>query len=144
MSRKKGRVLAFQALYAYDLGGKSLEELLSLTWHVSEEGEEDDPAPLPQDTQDFARILIAGTINHLAEIDAAIERHLKEDRTIADMHRVSLAILRISVYSLLFQKEIDASIIIDEGITIAKNYGEGNSFKFINALLDNVNKELRT
>lgn len=144
MSRRKGRILAFQALYAYDMGRKSLDELLSLSWYVSGDGEEDEPAPLTQETQDFARILIAGTINHLAEIDALIERHLESGWTIKRVRKVSVAILRISVYSLLFQKETAGSVIIDEAVIIAKRYGDMNSFKFVNALLDNINKELRT
>ena len=32
MSRRKGRILAFQALYSYDVGQMPLEELLKFEW----------------------------------------------------------------------------------------------------------------
>ena len=65
MSRRKGRILAFQALFSYDMGGESLDELLTLKW--AEEN-------LDQETSDFARIIIAGTINHLSDIDELKKR----------------------------------------------------------------------
>jgi N utilization substance protein B len=53
---------------------------------------------------------------------------------------VDLAILRISVYPLLFQKDLHSSIIIDEAIDISKEFGSDDSFKFINAVLDSIRK----
>ena len=50
--------------------------------------------------------------------------------------------MRMSVYSLLYQKDTHASIVIDEAVGIAKEYGAEDSFKFINAVLDKINKGL--
>ena len=72
MSRRKGRILAFQALYSYDVGGESLEQLLKLEWAELKESEKD------ADTVDFARIIISGTINHIEEVDEAIKKHLTQ------------------------------------------------------------------
>ena len=162
MSRRKGRVLAFQALYSYDMGNASLEELLKLEWTHSEpeeppvsaeekkdekntfitgetQAEEEAPAT---DSEVFARLIIAGTINHLAEIDEIIKKHLSAKWDFERLNRVSLAILRISTYSLMYQKEIFPSIVIDEAVAIAKEFGADDAFKFINAVLDNIRKEL--
>lgn len=135
MSRRKGRILAFQALYSYDVGGESLEQLLKLEWADLQESEKD------ADTVDFARILISGTINHIEEIDEVIKRHLTQNWEFSRVNKVSLAILRISSYSLLFQPEIHPTIVIDEAIDIAREYGADESYKFINAVLDNIRKE---
>ena len=135
MSRRKGRILAFQALYSYDVGGESLEQLLKLEWAELKESEKD------ADTVDFARIIISGTINHIEELDEAIKKHLTQNWEFSRVNRVSLAILRISSYSLLFQPEIHPTIVIDEAIDIAREYGADDSYKFINAVLDHIRKE---
>lgn len=135
MSRRKARIMAFQALYSYDVGGESLEELLTLKWTDGE---------INQDVKDFARILISGTINHQEEIDSLIKKHLTGKWEFDRVNRVSVSILRISVFALLYQKETSASIIIDEAIDISKEFGTDDSFKFINAVLDNIRKEIQS
>jgi N utilization substance protein B len=136
VSRRKGRILAVQALYSYDNGGGSLEEVLKLEWEN-----------LPEDdknvaTVDFARALIAGTINHKDEVDEMIKKHLTGNWDFSRINKVSLAILRISTFTLMFQKDVHPSIVIDEAIDIAQDYGTDDSFRFINAVLDNIRKEL--
>lgn len=155
MSRRKGRILAFQALYSYDVGGVNLDDLLKLEWTEndwdSEEKSEDvvsealeikEPVDhADSETEDYARILIAGTINHIEEVDGSIKAHLSAKWDFSRVNKVSLAILRMSVYSLLFQKDLHPTIVIDEAIDIAKQYGTDDSFKFINAVLDSIRKE---
>lgn len=135
MSRRKGRILAFQGLYSWDAGGMTKDDVLTLSWAENDAGE----AVLEQETSAFARILIAGAIENQEQIDNLIKENLKGwdfDR----VNRVSLAILRMSVYALLFQKDIPATIVIDEAIDIAKEYGQDDAFKFVNAVLDNIRK----
>ncbi|MFZ5860430.1 MAG: transcription antitermination factor NusB, partial [Spirochaetota bacterium] len=51
-------------------------------------------------------------------------------------------ILRVGCYSLLYQKDIPAGISIDEAIEIAKEYGSDDSYRFINGVLDGIQKEI--
>ena len=143
MSRRNGRVLTFQALYSYDVGKVPLEELLKFNW--DESFCEDDPAPkaYSQDEMDYARLLITGTINHLEEVDGVIKKHLSESWTIDRLNKVVLAILRMSVYTLMYQKDVPASVVIDEAVAISDDYGTDVSFRFVNAILDTIQKELK-
>ena len=87
----------------------------------------------------FSRLLVSGTIEHIDEIDSVIKANLTNwdfDR----LNKVDLAILRISIYPLLYQKDLHSSIVIDEAIDISKQFGSDDSFKFINAILDSVRK----
>ncbi len=138
MSRRKSRILAFQALYSYDMGKEPLEQLLKLEWANNSEGEGNSA---DTDSNDFARILIAGTINHIAEVDEKIKKHLSAKWEFDRVNKVSLAVLRISVFQILYQKETPATVVIDEAIAIVKKYGSDDAFKFINAVLDNIRKE---
>lgn len=133
--RRKGRILAFQALYAWDVSHLTLETLLDFGWI-----EEDKRERLGEEGIAFPRLLIAGTIEHIAEIDSEIKANLTNwdfDR----LNKVDVAILRMSVYSLLYQKDMHSSIVIDEAIDISKEFGSDDSFKFINAVLDSIRKK---
>lgn len=134
--RRKGRILAFQALYAWDVSKISYESLLDFSWIEDSKRER-----LGEDGIAFPRLIIVGTIEHINEIDSMIREHLNNwdfDR----LNRVDLAILRMSTYSLMYQKDLHHSIVIDEAIDISKEFGSDDSFKFINAVLDNIRKRL--
>ena len=144
MARRKGRILAFQALFSWDMGNKDVASLMDFPWvHAfGQEGEgAGEVSAQPKESETFARLLVAGTIEHIEEIDALIRSHL-DSWEFQRINKVDLAILRISVYPLLYQKDLHPSIVINEAVDISKEYGSDDSFKFVNAVLDNIKKEL--
>ncbi len=137
-SRRKARILAFQALFSWEASGAGVQELVSFSWLDQEKRN-----ALDEGTAVFARLLIAGTIENIDTVDTLIKSHLKNwnfDR----LNRVDLAILRMSVYSLKYQQDIPPSIVIDEAIDIAKEYGTDDSFRFINGVLDAIKKDIQS
>jgi N utilization substance protein B len=164
-SRRKGRILAFQALYSWDAvynssagrgsgrgsnreqatGGPAVEtvkpgipqELLDFSWLES-----DKRAGLDENISNFSRLLIAGTIENIAAIDAIIRSHL-QNWDFSRLNRVDLAILRMSVYTLMFQQDVAPSIVINEAIGISKEFGTDDSYRFINGVLDNIRRTLQ-
>lgn len=144
MARRKGRILAFQALFSWDMGNKDMASMMDFPWARSrgQDGGQDMERPAqPNESEAFARLLVAGTIEHIEEIDALIARHL-DSWEFKRINKVDLAILRISVYPLLYQKDLHPSIVINEAVDISKEFGSDDSFKFVNAVLDNIKKEL--
>ena len=135
-SRRKGRILAFQALYFWEANKVPVEELISFAWL-----EEKKLNSLGDDIAAFSKILTAGTVENIEEIDKTIKAHL-ENWDITRLNRVDLAILRISTYALMFQKDMPSAIVIDEAIGISIEYGTDDSFKFINGVLDNIRKTI--
>jgi len=131
-SRRKARILAFQALYAWDSSGGKAEGLLDFGWL-----EEDKRASLDEEVASFARLIIAGTLESIEKVDSSIRSHL-QNWSFERLKRVDLAVLRIGAYSLLFQRDIPAQITIDEAIEIAKEYGSEDSYRFINGVLDGI------
>jgi N utilization substance protein B len=130
-SRRKGRILAFQALYAWGAAGIPAgaipEGLLDFPWQdkAKEAGE------------DFPRLLVTGTIENINAVDSMIEKHLK-NWDLSRLNRVDLAILRISAYTLMYQKDTPASVVINEAIGISREFGTDESFRFINGVLDSI------
>jgi N utilization substance protein B len=137
-SRRKGRILAFQALYCWEANRVPIEELLNFSW--VENGKR---AVLEHDTIEFSRLLAAGTIENIKAVDGMIKKHL-QNWDISRLNRVDLAVLRISAYTLMFQSDISASIVIDEAIGISKEFGTDYSFRFINGVLDGIHRTLQT
>ena len=133
MTRRESRIVAFQGLYSWDVGNIPLEEVLTFDWL---EGKQEKEAELA-----FASLLISGTVENLNQIDDLIKKFLK-NWDFSRLNKVTIAILRMSVYSLLFQKDLLPTIVIDEAIHIAKDFGPDDSFKFVNAILDNIKKSL--
>lgn len=153
MSRRNGRILAVQGLYSYDVGSIPLEDLLKLEWtegdpvsetllleELKKNPETEEPSESKNEACDFARLIISGTINHIDEIDNAIKSHLTGSWDFNRLNKVTLAILRISIFALLYQKDLAPGVVIDEAISISKQFGTDDSFKFINAVLDNISK----
>jgi len=136
-SRRKARILAFQALYAWDASGGSAKGLESFGWL-----EDEKRVSLDEEVRAFARLLIAGTLENIGAIDDAIRSHL-ENWSFERLKRVDLAVLRISAYSLMYQQDIPAQITIDEAIEIVKEYGSEDSYRFVNGVLDGIWKSLR-
>ncbi len=134
-SRRKARILAVQALYAWDMSGQTLADLLSLEWLDEDKKEHYEP-----DILDFSKLMIAGTIEQIEDIDSMIRKHL-EHWTFERLRKVDLAILRIGAYSILYQNDIPAQISIDEAIEIAKEYGSEDSYRFVNGVLDGIRKD---
>ena len=136
MSRRKGRVLAFQALYSWDVSQTPLEDLLKFSWQQNVQNETE----VDSDETVFARLMVSGTIEHVAQIDELIKKHLSASWTMERINKVTLAILRMSIYEMEFQKDSQKNIVIDEAVNIAREYGLEDSYKFINAVLDKIGK----
>jgi N utilization substance protein B len=101
----------------------------------------DEKVSAEEEFPEFSRLLIAGTIENISAIDVMIRRHL-ENWDFCRLNRVDLAVLRISVYALMYQADTAPSIIINEAIGISKEFGTDDSYRFINGVLDGIRKTL--
>jgi len=132
--RHKGRILAFQALYAWDMAedkAQALQGLLMFSWLEKEKSPKEG---------DFSRLLIAGTVENIQAVDALIKKHLAH-WDFSRINMVDRALLRTSVYELMFQST-PPSVVIDEAIDISREYGTDDSYRFINGVLDGVSKTI--
>ena len=87
----------------------------------------------------FALALVEGTAAHMEAIDTV----LQNTSTNWQLHRmpvVDLSILRCATYEILYLDDIDPAISINEALEIAKSYSTPASPKFINGILDTIQK----
>jgi N utilization substance protein B len=99
-------------------------------------------ANLPEEVRDHALHLFDQVVSHRSRIDAV----LVEALTRWDLKRVAIVeacVLRIGAAELLFEPEVPARVVLDEAIEIAKEFGSGESGRFVNGVLDRVSREHR-
>lgn len=89
----------------------------------------------------FAITLINGVIEKLIEIDKKIE-FLTKNWSFERIAYIDLAILRVAIYELIYCKDIPPIVSINEALDISKIFSNENSNKFINGILDKLNKTL--
>jgi transcription antitermination protein NusB len=131
-ARHLARELLVKALYQWQIAGHSLAEL-SAQFAADEEFARCD--------ETFFSELLAATVADAPALDAMIARHAA--RGIEQLDAVGRAILLLGLAELKFREDVPSKVVINEGIELAKRYGAADSFKFVNALLDKMSRELR-
>ena len=140
ISRRRSRILAVQALYAWDMCGQvATPDLLRFGWY--EKARTADEEMPSADEHFFARHMVLGALDAMAGIDALIKEHTAH-WDFQRINKVDLAILRMGVYSLQYNRDIAASISIDEAVAIAREFSTGESYRFVNGVLDAIRKKL--
>ena len=129
-TRTQARESVVGLLYAYDLGNEAIAKFSDVILEDKK---------IRNKQKDFALNLFNGTIENLKVIDTEISEHLKQ-RAIGDVGFVEKAILRLSVYEILFSG-LDKPIVINEAIELSKRLASDNAPKFINGVLDSIKKD---
>ena len=125
--RTLARRLAVEVLYQVDLRGPE----------VTDEALESPTVKHGSQTQRFARELVLGTIEHLADIDERI-RSVAENWDLARMAVVDRNVLRLGTYELVYREDIPGKVAINEAVELAKRYGTAESGTFVNGILDRI------
>lgn len=134
--RRDGRVAAMQFLYSWSLNTpQNLAEDLRVFFEELETTEK------PREHFAYGEELIHGAIQNQAEIDARI-RQLAHNWDFDRIARIDLAILRMSIYELLFRKDVPPIVSINEAIDLSKQFSTADSKRFINGILDRLKDSL--
>lgn len=78
--------------------------------------------------------LITDIVANLGAIDALIKTNAGRF-PIDEMAKIDLAIIRLAIYELVFQKTEPEKAIINEAIDLAKEFGSEKSYSFVNGVL---------
>lgn len=130
--RTYARECALKILYQIDLTKGSVDEALDNFWSYCEEEEN-------AQLKEFVAVLVNGARENLKTIDAEIS-HFALNWQMHRMPVVDRNILRLAAFELLYLSDIPAKVSINEAIELAKKYGDKDSGKFVNAVLDKIKK----
>ncbi len=95
--------------------------------------------PQNQKIADFSILLLEGVLNNIDSIDSLIKEYA-QNWDIGRMAVVDRNILRIASLELIFLKDIPPKVSINEAIEIAKRFGDIDSPRFVNGVLDKMYK----
>lgn len=91
---------------------------------------------------DYAIECAKGVSEYRDEIDEKISANLKQGWKISRISKISLALLRVAIYEMLYQDDIPVSVSINEAVELAKKYTGEDDSAFVNGVLGAVAKEL--
>ena len=146
--RTRAREFALQLLYELDIvqSEAQLEEALEDFWKDRTDLVLTDPEKLAleedkkePEVREYTEKLVRGTLAKKAQIDPTIER-FAENWEMQRMACVDRNILRLATYEILHVDEIPVKVAINEAVELAKRYGEQDSSKFVNGILDRIAK----
>lgn len=143
--RRKGRELAVQTLYGLNFAEVTgefqeyslLNQYPDLMYQLFKNERVTTGTPLAS----FCEELIKNTIINLEEIEEQIAKHLA-NWSMENLAPLDRSILQVAIYELLYT-DTPAAVVINEAIEISKKFCSENSGKFLNGILDAINREIK-
>lgn len=130
-TRRRAREIVLQLLYEADINGTRDAEKARKFIRSRLQGRK----ALTQ----FASDLLIGTCDNREAIDAKLAR-LATNWTLSRMPVVDRNVLRLGAFEILFG-DTPGRVAVNEAIVLAKRYGDKNSPRFVNGVLDRLLKE---
>lgn len=127
VSQHQKRIIIIEILYQYFLeqnNQKDFEKFL---------------ATIASEENQSQITVVKDIIWYQSDLIKEIEKYLKTNWNFNSLKPTERAILILAAYEILYTKT-DKAIIINEAIILAKQYCDKNVYKYINGVLDKINK----
>jgi len=143
------RTSAMQMLYQLDMQKtwepdsnllENFDELLATDGLLAEIDAELNPDDCNK-AREYAWQLVAGVTEHHRELDDMI-RSAALNWSLERISAVDRAILRLSAYEISKVGKVTPATAINEAVELAKRFGQAESPRFINGVLDNVRRAI--
>ena len=106
---------------------------------------EDDNLDFPKHRfKKFIKDIVTGTIERNDLILDELNTKLGEDFVFENLDKVFQTILKAATYEFMYKPQLSLNIIIKEYLNSSNFFLENSQTKYLNALLDNVGKKLRS
>ena len=92
----------------------------------------------------FIKDIVLGTIERNELILTELESKLGNDFIFNNLDKVFQTILKAATYEFLYKPNLSINIIIKEYLNSSNFFIEDSQTKYLNALLDNIGKKLRS
>lgn len=131
LSRRRARenafIVVFESLFLLNI---TAEQLIELSVNFGD-----------LEFDSYSKKLIFGVLENRKILDEKVTAYLKN----WELKRISpilLAILEISFYEILFIKDVDGPVSINEAVELSKTYFGGDGPAFVNGVLGNFLKSI--
>jgi N utilization substance protein B len=131
-ARSRARRRALQALYAWQVSGTSIPQVINQFQHEQDMEVAD---------QEYFEALVKGVADHRPGLDEKLAGFL--DRTIEQVDPIERAVLRIAAFELLHRIDVPYRVVLNEAIETAKRFGSDHGHTYVNGVLDRAAAEWR-
>ncbi len=131
--KRRARKLAVQALYQWLMSGSDLFEI-EAQFRVANNMDK-------VDVEYFCRLL-HGVPANLSKLEEALTPYI--DRAIDGLNPIELTVLRMSAFELFNCPEIPYRVVLDESVSLTKEFGSQDGYRYVNGVLNNLAKKVRS
>lgn len=132
IGKQKARKLAMQSLYQWQMANADLVEIEAQFRAIKN---------MERVDIDYYKKLLYGVPQQLKLIEDELRPLL--DREVESLNPVELAILRIGAFEILECIEIPYRVVLDESISLAREFGSQDGYKYVNGVLHNLAQKIR-
>ena len=129
--RTQSREYALKNLYQAELTRREI--------NLASEKFQSESETLDEHIKSFTGRLTSGIQENLKNIDDKISEHATNWQ-LKRMAVIDRNVLRIGVFEILYATDIPPKVTINESVELAKNYGDVETSKFVNGILDRIHK----
>ena len=130
LSRRKAREQAFFLIFESSFRDDSAPDIIEAAVEARD-----------YESDEFTDFLVNGVAKSFTMTDALMEPHIN-NRSITRLSKVTLSLLRLAIFEILFAENIPVSVSINEAVELAKTYGGEDDFSFVNGVLGNIVRTL--
>lgn len=160
-TRRQGREWALQMLFQLDMNpGSELDQMIEKFWRQQwtcrvDEARDAGVEPevrdnrkiedqvAPRKIRKFSEAIVRGVVENLREIDGKL-REYTQNWPLHRMGSVERNVLRLAFYELIYCPDVPPPVILNEAIDLAKYFSSSDAGRFVNGILDRLNKELNS
>jgi transcription antitermination factor NusB len=130
--RTLSREHALKILYQIDITHRDLDLILIDYWKMEEVKDEE--------VMTYAKTIAAGVIKECKLLDDKISKYATNWQ-LKRMAVIDRNVMRIGLFELQHTTDIPPKVAINEAVELAKKYGDLESSKFVNGILDKIHKK---
>ncbi len=126
MNRKTARENAFILIFERCFRDDSVEDIIKDAIEARE-----------FEYDDYVEKIFKGVCDNTVSLDESISANLK-GWNITRLSKVSLSLLRLAVYEMLYVEDVPVKVSINEAVEIAKKYSTQDDAAYINGVLGSI------
>lgn len=133
-TRREAREWALQVLFHLDVNPDKPEKVLRWFWQEYDAADARNRA--------FVERVVLGVGEHRKEIDDLITQYA-ENWSLHRMGVVDRNVLRMAIFEMLYCEDIPPVVSINEAVDVAKYFGNDESGRFVNGIVDRIRKTIQ-
>lgn len=130
MKRSEIREAVFFLTFEKLFSNESVESIIEAAYEVDE-------FEINEDVEK----LFAGVSEKSGEIDEIIAKYI-EKRQFSRIPKVSIAILRIAIYEMMYDENVPVSVAISEAVILSKKFSYTPDTQFVNGVLGAYSRDI--